>query len=256
MKVDYIKQGDCLELMQELPDQSVHMILCDLPYGVTKNVWDKQIMLDKLWMQYKRIIKPHGVVALFGQGVFFADIVNSNRKWFRYDIVWDKVLVSGFLNANRMPLRCHEQIAIFYKHLPTYNPQFWQGRPIHGSSGLHYRKREINHNYGKFRRISARPAGTTEHYPTSIIHVPKYHPSATTHPTEKPIELLKYLVKTYTNEGDIVLDNCLGCGGTAVACVQTSRHYIGYELMPDYVKTARQRVQEIAIQFKENHDEQ
>lgn len=230
--------------MKGLPCKSVDMILCDLPYGVTANKWDVPLPFDKLWEEYKRIIKPNGVIALFGQGKFFADLINSNRKWFRYDLVWDKVIVSGFLNANRMPLRRHEQIAIFYNKLPTYNPQFWQGPPIHGTSGLRYRKREVNHNYGKFRRISTRPAGTTEHYPTSIIQVKKTHQSVAKHPTEKAVGLLEYLIKTYTNIGDIVLDNCIGSGSTAVACVKTQRHFIGYEIEKEYCEIAKRRISE------------
>lgn len=231
-----------MELMKELPDASIDMILCDLPYGITSNKWDVPLPLDKLWEEYKRIIKPNGVIALFGQGKFYVDLVNSNRKWFRYDLVWDKVMISGFLNANKMPLRRHEQIAIFYKKLPTYNPQFWQGPPIHGTSGLRYRKREANNNYGKFKRISTRPAGTTEHYPTSIIQIKKLHQSIVKHPTEKVVELLEYLIKTYTNVGEIVLDNCLGSGSTAVACIKTQRHYIGYELDTNYFNLAKQRI--------------
>lgn len=134
----YLRQGDCLELMKEIPDKSVDMILCDLPYGVTQNKKDIALPFDKLWQQYNRIVKDNGCIALFGQGLFFIDLVNSNRKIYRYDLVWDKVLTSGFLNAKRMPLRQHEQIAIFYKKQPTYNPQFTIGKPLH-SKGISYK---------------------------------------------------------------------------------------------------------------------
>lgn len=134
-----LKQGNCLELMKDIPDKSIDMILCDLPYGLTQNSKDIVLPFDKLWEQYNRIIKDNGCICLFGQGLFYVDLINSNRKMFRYDLVWDKVLTSGFLNAKRMPLRQHEQIAIFYKKLPTYNPQFSIGNPLH-SKGISYKK--------------------------------------------------------------------------------------------------------------------
>lgn len=242
MNQDYIKQGDCFKFFPDIPDKSIDMIICDLPYGVTNNSWDKVLPLDKLWEQYKRIIKENGVIALFGQGKFFADIINSNRDWFRYDLVWDKVLTSGFLNANRMPLRRHEQIAIFYKKLPKYNPQYWEGQPLHGSGDIENHKSEINRNYGKFNRTFTRPAGTTEKYPTSILRIKKLHPSLFKHPTEKPVELLEYLIKTYTDKGETVLDNCMGVGTTIAACIRTNRHYIGIELMPEYFELANSRI--------------
>lgn len=232
-------------------DKSVDMIVCDLPYGVTKNSWDKVLPFDRLWKEYKRIIKDNGVIALFGQGKFFADIINSNRSWFRYDLVWDKILVSGFLNANRMPLRRHEQIAIFYKRLPKYKPQFWEGKPIHDSGNFDNHKREINRNYGKFNRIRPHSAGRTEHYPTSILQIKKLHPSLINHPTEKPIELLEYLIKTYTDESETVLDNCMGVGSTIAACIKTNRHYIGFEIMPEYYELAERRIESLKQEINE-----
>lgn len=240
----YIKQGDCIELMQEISDKSIDLILCDLPYGITKNKWDKQINLEKLWLEYKRIIKDNGVIALFCQGKFFSDLINSNREWYRYDLVWDKVIISGFLNAYRMPLRRHEQIAIFYKHLPTYNPQMTYGhKPIHNTGKLNPLKKEVNHNYGKFTRAIMKRVGKTDRMPTSIIRISKSHPGACNHPTEKPVELLEYLIKTYTNENEVVLDNCIGSGSTAVACIRTNRKYIGYELEKEYFDIAIKRIE-------------
>ena len=235
-------QGDCLELMKDIPDKSIDLILCDLPYGTTRNSWDEVIPFDKLWAQYNRIIKDNGAILLFAQGKFYINLVNSNMKMFRYDLVWDKELVSGFLNAKRMPLRRHEQVAVFYKHLPTYNPQFTQGKPLH-SKGTSYKEKELtNNNYGDFKATNDDRAGSTEKYPISIMKFQKPHPSVCVHPTEKPVALLEYLVKTYTNEGDVVLDNCMGSGSTGVACQNTNREFIGMELDEDYYKLACERI--------------
>ena len=235
-------QGDCLELMKQVPAKSIDLILCDLPYGTTRNSWDEVIPFDKLWAQYNRIIKDNGAILLFAQGKFYVNLVSSNMKMFRYDLVWDKELVSGFLNAKRMPLRRHEQVAVFYKHLPTYNPQFTQGKPLH-SKGTAYQTKELtNNNYGDFKATNDDRAGSTEKYPTSIIKFQKPHPSVCVHPTQKPIELLEYLIKTYTNEGDTVLDNCMGSGSTGVACKNTNREFIGMELDEKYYKIACERL--------------
>ena len=235
-------QGDCLELMKDIPDKSIDLILCDLPYGTTRNSWDEVIPFDKLWAQYNRIIKDNGAILLFAQGKFYVNLVSSNMKMFRYDLVWDKELVSGFLNAKRMPLRRHEQVAVFYKHLPTYNPQFTQGKPLH-SKGTSYKEKELtNNNYGDFKATDDDRAGSTEKYPISIMKFQKPHPSVCIHPTEKPVALLEYLVKTYTNEGDVVLDNCMGSGSTGVACRNTNREFIGMELDENYYKIACERL--------------
>ena len=237
-------QGDCLKLMKNIPDGSIDLILCDLPYGKTQNELDKPLPFQPLWEHYKRIIKQNGCICLFCQGSFYVDLINSNRKMFRYDIVWDKQLTSGFLNANRMPLRKHEQIAVFYKKLPTYNPQFTNGKPLH-SKGLAYKnKKHKNQNYGVFNTIEDVRKGSTEKYPTSILSFAKPHPSATIHRTQKPVALLEYLVKTYTNKGDTVLDNCMGSGSTGVACVNTNRNFIGMEVDENYFNIAKNRIEE------------
>ena len=235
--------GDCLKLMKDIPDGSVDMILCDLPYGKTQNEMDVRLPFEALWKHYKRIIKYNGCIALFGQGTFFIDLVDSNRKMFRYDLVWDKHLVSGFLNANKMPLRQHEQIAIFYKKLPKYNPQFTKGKPQHSRGTAHKSKKTKNQNYGKYNSIDDY-GGNTDKHPTSILKFSKPHPSVALHRTEKPINLLEYLVKTYTNEGDIVLDNCMGSGSTGVACVNTGRNFIGIELDETYFNIAKERLEQ------------
>lgn len=235
-------QGDCLELMKNIPPKSIDLILCDLPYGKTQNEKDIRLPFDPLWEQYKRIIKNNGAIVLFGQGTFYVDLVNSNPKMFRYDLVWNKELTSGFLNAKRMPLRQHEQIAIFYKKLPTYHPQFSQGKPLHSRGSAYKTKRAKNQNYGEFGTTDDLRAGSTEKYPTSILTFAKPHPSVAIHRTEKPVALLEYLIKTYTNEGDTVLDNCMGSGGVGVACVNTGRKFIGIELDKECFDIAINRI--------------
>ena len=237
-----LKQGNCLELMKDIPDKSIDMILCDLPYGVTNNVNDRKLPFEELWRHYNRIIKDNGIIVLFGQGKFYIELVNSNIKMFRYDLVWDKVLKTGFLNANRQQLRQHEQLAIFYKKLPKYNPQFTIGKPLHGRGKSFKNKDKINNNYGEFKTIDDRRKGCTEKYPTSILAFKKAHPSISKHPTEKPVALLEYLIKTYTNEGETVLDNCMGSGSTGVACVNTNRNFIGIELDEKYFEIAKDRI--------------
>lgn len=193
--------GDCLEIMKDIQNKSIDMILCDLPYGVTQHKSDIVIPFDKLWEQYKRIIKPNGAILLFGQGLFYIDLVNSNRKMFRYDFVWDKQLKSGFLNAKRMPLRQHEQIAVFYDKLPTYNPQFVEGKPLHSKGHAYKTKEHKNQNYGQFDVTDDSRAGSTQKYPSSILSFSKPHPSVAKHRTEKPVDLLENLILTYTNPG-------------------------------------------------------
>ena len=236
--------GNCLEVMKQISNESIDMICCDLPYGTTQNKDDIIIPFEPLWNEYERIIKENGCIALFAQGLFYVDLVNSNRKLFRYDLVWDKVLTSGFLNAKRMPLRQHEQIAIFYKKLPTYNPQFTEGKPLHGKGKSYMDKELKNQNYGQFHATEDLRKGSTEKYPTSILKFPKPHPSVAKHRTEKSIECLEWLIKTYTNEGNIVLDNCMGAGSCGIACKNTNRDFIGIELDENYFNIAKDRINE------------
>jgi site-specific DNA-methyltransferase (adenine-specific) len=242
--------GDCLELMKDIPSGSIDMILCDLPYGTTQNKQDIIIPFDKLWVQYERIIKDNGAIVLFGQGLFFVDLINSNRKLFRYDLVWDKQLISGFLNANRMPLRVHENIAIFYKKLPTYNPQYTEGKPLHSKGKTYIDKEHKNENYGKFEMTDDSRAWSTQKHPKSIISFPKPHPSIAQHRTEKSIKMLEWLVKTYTNEGDIVLDNTAGSGTTAIACLNTKRQFIVMEKEQKYYDIILKRVADFNKKFE------
>lgn len=237
--------ADCFDILPLIPNKSIDMILCDLPYGVTQNDLDVRLPFDKLWQQYERVIKDNGAIILFGQGLFFVDLVNSNRKLYRYDLVWDKQLTSGFLNANRMPLRCHENIAVFYKKLPTYNPQFTEGKPLHSKGTSYQHKEHKNENYGKFEMTDDSRAGSTQKYPKSILSYQKPHPSKAQHRTEKSIELLEFLIKTYTNENETVLDNTMGSGTTGVACVKTGRKFIGIEKDVDDFNVAKERIVKI-----------
>lgn len=234
MEYDYIECGDCLELMKDIPDKSIDMILCDLPYGTTKNKWDSVIPFEPLWEQYNRIIKDNGAMVLFSQMPFTVDLVASNYKDFRYEWIWEKLSASGHLNANRMPMKKHENILVFYKKLPTYNPQFTEGKPYVATYSTH------SSNYGK-QKDNITTINDGKRYPVDII---KFNNDRGLHPTQKPVELLEYLIKTYTNEGEIVLDNCMGSGSTCVACVNTNRHYIGFELDPQYYDIACKRLDE------------
>jgi site-specific DNA-methyltransferase (adenine-specific) len=232
-------QGDCLKLMKEIKDKSVDMILCDLPYGTTQNKWDSIIDLELLWKQYKRIIKDNGAIVLTAQDKFTAKLILSNEEIHKYNLVWDKVLTSGFLNANRMPLRVHENICIFYKKLPTYNPQKVIGEKNHSKGTM---KTDVNNNYGKYGKIDNTEILGDMKHPKSIITFQKPHPSKCLHPTQKPLELFEWLIKTYTDEGDIVLDNCMGSGTTGVACKNLNRNFIGMELDDKYFKIAKERI--------------
>lgn len=238
MTID-LRKGDCLELMKSIPDHSIDMILCDLPYGRTQNKWDAIIPFDAMWKQYERVIKSNGCIALFCDGLFMAELMLSNRKWWKYNLVWDKVLTSGFLNANKMPLRSHEEIAIFYKELPTYNPQKVKGNPNHSKGAP---KECFNNNYGQFGFVDNRSELGDMKHPKSIITAQKPHPSTMIHPTQKPVEVLEWLINTYTNEGETVLDNCMGSGSTGVACINTKRNFVGMEKDDEYFHIASERI--------------
>lgn len=241
-----IKLGNCLELMKNIPDSSVDMVLCDLPYGVlnkNKAKWDTAIPFDNLWNVYERIIKKNGVIVLFGQGLFSAQLMLSNRDWWKYNLIWKKGnRVTGFLNAHKQPLRNHEDIIVFYKEQPTYNPQMTKGKPAHSKGRVADSGENVQDNNGCYGDFKAVPTIITDDkYPISVIDIPKEHPQLY-HPTQKPVELLEYLIKTYTNEGDTVLDNCMGSGSTGVACVNTNRNFIGFENNEKYFKIAETRI--------------
>ena len=241
--------GDCLELMKDIADKSVDAIICDLPYGVLNKgnkhaQWDRMLPLDKLWDQYNRVIKDNGAIILFGQGMFTAQLMMSNPKMWRYNLIWDKKLTTGFLNAKRMPLRCHEDVLVFYKSLPVYHPQMNKGNPLHSRGELYKTKECKNNNYGSIKSAEDKRIGSTSKYPTSVLRFSKDHPSISVHQTQKPVALIEWLIKTYSNEGDTILDNTFGSGTTAVACVSTNRKLIGMELGDKYFEIACKRVEE------------
>ena len=228
-----LKHGDCLELMKDIPDKSIDMILCDLPYGTTQNKWDTVIPLNDLWNQYKRIIKDNGAIVLFSQPPFDKILACSNLKMFRYEWIWQKENSTGFLNAKKMPLKIHENILVFYKKLPTYNPQMRLGfKPYRCKQGRH------TTNYGDYKQGHLTESNG-ERYPIDIIN---FQREVSLHPTQKPVALLEYLIKTYTNESETVLDNCMGSGSTGVACVNTNRNFIGFELDENYFNIAKTRI--------------
>lgn len=229
--------GDCLELMKIIPDKSIDMILCDLPYGTTRNKWDSIIPLDKLWKQYKRIIKENGAIILFSQMPFTAELVESNIKDFKYEWIWEKEQGTGHLNAKKMPLKIHENILVFYKKLPLYNPQWEYGKPYKATYSTH------SSNYGK-QKDNITTISDGRRYPKDIIKVKKKSTDKHLHPTQKPVDLLKYLIRTYTNEEEIVLDNCMGSGSTGVACKELNRNFIGIELDKKYFNIAKERIGE------------
>lgn len=239
--------GDCLIEMPNIPDKSIDMILCDLPYGVLNKsnksaYWDKSLPIKPLWAQYKRIIKDNGAIVLFAQGMFTAMLMLSNPKMWRYNLIWKKGgRCSGFLNARRMPLREHEDIAVFYKKLPAYNPQMVKCLPHQRNHSRGKQEgKQTNRCYGKFGK--AEDIITDYKYPKSILDFKRPHPQL--HPTEKPIKLCEWLIKTYTNEGETILDNCMGSGSTGVACVNTNRKFIGIELDKNYFEIACKRIDE------------
>ena len=222
--------GNCLEIMKEIDDASIDMILCDLPYGATQNSWDSVIPPAPLWEQYERIIKPNGAILLFGQDKFTATMMLSNPKLHRYNIIWDKVLKSGFLNAKKMPLREHEDIMVFYKSPPPYHPQMTVGEKNHTKGKAVGKQAEdvhSNRSYGNYTLVES-PDGNMK-YPASIWRFPKPHPSVALHATEKPVDLLRYAIRTYTDRNAIVLDNCCGTGSTLIAAKLEGRRYIGID---------------------------
>ncbi|HDR7449709.1 TPA: site-specific DNA-methyltransferase [Bacillus toyonensis] len=230
---------DCLEGMKLIPDKSVDMILCDLPYGTTACKWDSIIPFDLLWQQYERIIKDNGAILLTASQPFTTKLIASNMKLFRYEWIWKKGNhVTGFPNANRMPLKNHENVLVFYKKLPKYYPQdlILLDKPIQKKQ---IRKMKV---FGKRNNESLNNVYVKKYtnYPKSIIDFPRE--SKTFHPTQKPVALFEYLIKTYTKEGDTVLDNCMGSFTTAIACIKTKRNYIGFEMEEEYWKLGNERV--------------
>lgn len=231
--------GDCLNLMSRIPDKSTDLILCDLPYGTTENEWDSVIDLKKLWQEYNRIIKDNSCIALFAQCPFDKILAISNISMLRYEYIWIKDNATGFLNANKMPLKKTENILIFYKKLPTYNPQMKSGKPYVCKQG------GGSTNYNKFAD-NVVTVNEGLRYPDNVLKFNRDKEKF--HPTQKPILLLEYLIKTYTNKGDLVVDNCMGSGSTGVACKLTDRKFIGIELNKEYFDIAKQRIENGYVQ--------
>lgn len=233
-------KGDCLELMKGISSHSVDMILCDLPYGTTKNRWDTIIPFEQLWKNYERIIKENGAIVLFCDGMFTANLIQSNARMWRYNLVWDKQRGCDFLNANVKPLKSHEDIAVFYRKKPTYNKQFWFSAPYALT-----KNGSLSKNYGD-RKPALSESVDGRRNPLTILSFAR--DSERQHQTQKPVALLEYLVKTYTNPGETVLDNCMGSGSTGVACVNTGRNFIGMELDDVYYQIASERIsKEVAV---------
>ena len=234
LNLNQVYNGDCLELMRDIDDQSIDMILCDLPYGKTACKWDTVIPFEPLWKEYKRIIKPNGAIVLTACQPFTSQLIMSNPKMFRYEWIWEKNNSTGFLDANRKPLRIHENICVFYKKLPIYNPQ-----------GLIYKNVKKKTNRKRltdvYRGFKLEYISKGYNYPKTVL---KFKSERGLHPTQKPVALFEYLIKTYTNEGDLVLDNCAGAGTTAIAAINSNRNYILIEKDNNYYNLCKKRINE------------
>lgn len=250
--INKIYNIDCLEGMKLIPDKSVDMILCDLPYGTTKNKWDIVIPFEPLWEQYERIIKENGVIALFSSQPFATDLINSNRKMYRYEIIWDKEFGTDFQLANKKPMKAHENIQIFYKKQPTYNPQKTIRDKAIDTTGWQQNKRNKNHdNFHSKENVKKKYEYKN---PTTVLRYNmangECNNSKRVHPTQKPVYIMTWLIETYTNMGETVLDNCMGSGTTAVACINTNRNFIGFETESKYIDIANKRVQDAYEELK------
>ena len=247
MKTNMIHLGDCLELMVDIPDQSIDMILCDLPYGITSCKWDSRIPFDQLWAHYKRIIKPKGAIVLTASQPFTSALVMSNPKWFRCEWIWEKDNGTNFLDVNRKPFKVHESVLVFGKNSPTYYPQMTTGQRYNIKVNTHVRERLGDKN---LKRIDTLNSGTR--FPRTIVRFPSITSLPTEkglHPTQKPVALFEYLIKTYTKEGETVLDNCAGSGTTAVACLNTKRNYICIEKDTKYFNVMLSRVKNYQLKI-------
>lgn len=233
-----LEKGDCLEIMESIPAGSVDLILCDLPYGSTQNPWDTIIPLDELWKHYDRIAKPNSAIVLFAQTPFDKVLGSSNLKDLKYEWIWKKHRPTGFLNAKKAPLKEHENILVFYKAPPTYNPQ-----GLVPCYKVNRRSASSFKNYGK---AGVENIATETNYPRDVLDFASPGKAeGNYHPTQKPVALLEYLIKTYSNEGDVVLDNCMGSGSTGVACVNTKRNFIGIEREESYYSIAEERIRKV-----------
>ena len=229
---------DCLEGMKRIPDGLIDMILTDLPYGITNCDFDVRIPFEPMWQQFKRVTKRNAAIVLFSQMPFGAELIMSNRKMFRYEIIWEKSVPVGFFNANRMPLRAHENILLFYGALPTYNPQFRKGKSYARKAVAN-----LHANYGECREKFTSGNDGEHYYPRDTIYFNSTVGQVKRqHPQQKPVDLLEWFIKTYSNEGETVLDATMGSGSTGVACVNTNRNFIGFELEEKFFDVAQKRI--------------
>ncbi len=253
--VNRVIEGDCVEVMRDIPDQSIDMILCDLPYGTTQNKWDSIIPLDKLWEHYERVIKPTGAIVLTAQGLFTAQLMLSNPGLFKYKVVWEKSKPTNFLNAKKQPLRKHEDVCVFYKKQPLYTPQMSAGEPYNKG----FRKNQLTGSYGDFKTVEVKSSG--ERYPTDVVYFKTAESEGEVfHPTQKPVELGRYFIKTFTRPDDIVLDNTCGSGSFLVSAVLEGRRFIGIEKNEEvylhkkhatnYIAICEKRIRDAKREFK------
>ena len=233
-----LMEGDCLIHLKNIADKSIDLIFTDLPYGTTKNKWDVKIDLKKLWEEYERIIKDNGVILMFAQSPYDKMLACSNLKLYRYEWIIEKTKATGHLNANKMPLKAHENILVFYKKIPKYNPQKTSGhKPVHN----YIKKTNDGSCYGK-TKTGIKGGGSTERYPRDVLKFKWDTQKSSLHPTQKPVECAEYFIKTYTNEGDIVLDSCAGSGSILLAAKNLNRHYIGIEKESKYFNIIKERL--------------
>lgn len=243
-----LRQGDCLEVMKSIPDGSVDMIQTDPPFGTTQNKWDSIIQLDLMWGEIWRILKPNGAAVLCASQPFTSVLISSQLRNFKTEWVWVKNKGSGHLNAKKMPMKFHETLEVFYRKPPTYNPQKTDG---HCDAGHYTGNRQTSSNYGASKSVVYE--GGTERHPRNILEIPVINNDGTSdekrvHPTQKPVALMEYMIKTYTNEGDIVLDFTMGSGSTGVAATNLNRKFIGIELDHKYFDIAKERIANILKQ--------
>ncbi len=255
--INRVIEGDCIEVMRHLPDGCIDMVLCDLPYGTTQNKWDSIVPLDELWAEYKRIVKPNGAIVLTSQGMFTAVLIMSQPKLFKYKWVWEKSKATNFLNAKKQPLRKHEDVCVFYNKQSIYNPQMTEGEPYDKG----FRKDQLSGSYGDFQSVHVKSDGLR--YPTDVVYFKTAESEGEVfHATQKPVELGRYFVRTYSNPGDIILDNTSGSGSFVVAALKEGRNFVGIEKNADtelfkgkkvdYIKKSRERLKEAWKQLDDN----
>ena len=254
--VNAVIEGDCINVMRQLPNGCIDMVLCDLPYGTTQNKWDSIVPLDELWTEYKRIIKPAGAIVLTSQGMFTAKLMMSQPKLFKYKWVWAKSKATNFLNAKRQPLRKHEDVCVFYRKMPTYNPQMKEGEPYDKG----FRKNQLSGSYGDFQSVHVQSDGMR--YPTDVVYFKTAESEGEVfHATQKPVELGRYFVRTYSNPGDLILDNTSGSGTFLVAALMEGRNFVGIEKNADtelfkgvkinYIQKTQDRLREAWLKLEE-----